>query len=165
MNTEDFYRYISFQNGLYYVMKDKESYGAYRNVCDALYERDRLMAVDWDWELSMEIPEIPNKYYHTKLPPFSHTPLHISIDNECWVVRGKGREQKHYGTFFTEEEAKDVARLHSANIAHKNKAYRVQRRINGKTKYFGRFKTLDEAKKRVEWLNQNGWDLNDKSVK
>lgn len=36
--------------------------------------------------------------------------------------------------------------------------YRVNRWINGKMYYFGRFDSEKEAKKRVEELNRNGWD-------
>ena len=158
MSYKNFYRYIVLQNGSYHIIKDNEKFGSYRRLADALYERDRLIAVDWDWDLSMELPETPNNYIHIDLPPFNHMPRHITHDKECWVVRSRGKEQKHYGRYPTEEEAIRVARIYSANIAHKNPAYRVQKRINGKTRYFGRYKTLEEAEERVRELERNDWN-------
>ena len=36
--------------------------------------------------------------------------------------------------------------------------YRIQRRVNGKMKYYGTFKTLDEAREHRDYLNSiNGW--------
>ena len=157
MSYKGFYRYIFKIDNLYYIIKDGENYGGYKRVEDALYERDRLMAVDWDWDLSLELCETNNNYIHITLPPFNHQPSYITIDNECWVVRGKGREQRYYGRYPTEEEARKVAMIYNANITHKNKAYRVQRRINGKTRYFGRYQTIEKAQERVKELEKNMW--------
>ena len=157
MSYEGFYRHIVFENNRYHVVKGNERYGSYRRLEDALYERDRLIAVDWDWDLSLELPETPNNYIHINLPPFNHQPTHITVDNEHWVVREKGKEQKYRGRYHTFEEAKRVAMIYSANISHKNKAYRVQKRINGKTKYFGRYPTLEQAERRVKELEANNW--------
>lgn len=157
MSYKGFYRHIVFENDRYHVVKDNERYGSYKRVEDALYERDRLMAVDWDWDLSMELPETNNNYIHIKLPPFDHLPTNITVDNECWVVRDKGKEQRYRGRYYTYEEAKKVAMIYSANISHKRKAYRVQKRIKGKTCYFGRYPTLEKAQERVKQLEANNW--------
>ena len=156
MSYESFYRYIHQRGNSYEIVKGGEKFGTYRTLADALYERDRLIAVDWDWDLSMELPETINGYIHIKLPPFTHT-THITHDSECWVVRNRGRKQEYRGTYYTEEEAKEVARIYNASISHKNEAFRVQKRINGTTVYFGRYKTYEEAKKRVKELERNGW--------
>lgn len=158
MAYESFYRYIIEENGSYCIKKGNEKYGTYSTIEDALYERDRLIAVDWDWDKSMELPETVNGYIHIDLPPFEHKSTFITKDNECWVVRNKGKEQKYRGTYRTEEEAKQVAKIYNANISHKKEAYRVQKRINGRTKYFGRFKTLEEAENRVKELKECGWE-------
>ena len=144
-------------DGLYRIQKDGEIYGAYKRLEDALYERDRLIAVDWDWDLSLELPETPNNYIHIDLPPFNHQPTHITVDKECWVVRSRGKSQRYYGRYSSEEEAMKVARIYDAKVSHKNKAYRVQRRIDGRTQYFGRYKTLEEAEERVKQLEKNEW--------
>lgn len=152
-----FYRYIYERNGSYEIIKDNEKYGTYNTLADALYERDRLEAVDWDWDLSMELPETINGYIHIQLPPYNHKGSNITYDKEHWVVRGKGRRAKYYGTYYTEEEAKKVALIYNAKISHRNSAYRVQRRVDGKTTYFGRYKTYEEAEERVKELEKNGW--------
>ena len=157
MSYKAFYRYIVKSDGKYHIIKDNERYGTYNTVEDALYERDRLMAVDWDWDKSMELAETNNNYYAIRLPPFDHQSTNITFDAECWVVREKGKNQRYRGTYSTFEEAREVAWIYNANISHKNSAYRVQRRINGKTVYFGRYKTYDEAKQRVKELERNGW--------
>jgi len=159
MSFKGFYRYIVKQGDKYRIIRNGEDYGSYRRLADALYERDRLIAVDWDWELSMELPETPNNYIHIDLPPFDHQPTHITEDKEVWIVRGHGKRQKYYGRYPTEEEAKRVARIYSANVSKKNKAYRVQRRIKGKTRYFGRYPTLEQAQARVKELEKCDWNV------
>ena len=157
MSYKSFYRYIVKEGNTFFIMKGKEKYGSFRRVEDALYERDRLMAVDWDWDLAMELPETMNGYIHIDLPPFNHQPSYITVDKEHWLVRSKGKEQRYYGRYSTYEEARKVAMIYSANISHKKKAFRVQKRINGKTKYFGRYATMEEAEERVKELEANGW--------
>lgn len=157
MSYKGFYRYIVFEKGSYHIVKDNERYGSYRRLEDALYERDRLIAVDWDWDLSMELPETPNNYIHIDLPPFDHMPTNITVDKEHWVVRGKGKEQRYYGRYYDYDEAKRVAMIYNANISHKKEAFRVQKRIKGKTHYFGRYPTMEKAQARVKELEANNW--------
>jgi len=157
MSYKSFYRHIVENNGLYWIKKDNENFGSYRRIEDALYERDRLMAVDWDWDKYMELPDTPNNYIHINLPPFQHHASYITVDCEHWVVRDKGRSQKYRGRFNSFEEAKKVATIYSANISHRRKAFRVQRRIDGKTRYFGRYPTREKAEERVRELEANGW--------
>lgn len=157
MSYKNFYKYIVERNGSYTIEKDGESYGIFNNLADALYERDRLIAVDWDLDLSMELPETINGYVHIDLPPFNHQPTNITVDNECWVVREKGKNQRYRGRYPSEEEARRVALIYDANVSHKNKKYRVQKRIGGRTRYFGRYATYEEAENRVKELEMNGW--------
>ena len=42
-------------------------------------------------------------------------------------------------------------------ITHIPERWVVQRKINGKIKYFGRYKSLEEARKRRDELILNGW--------
>lgn len=158
MSYESFYRYIFKTNGNYRIIRKGEDFGTYSKVEDALYERDRLMAVDWDWDRYMELPETINGYIHITLPPFDREFSFISEDRECWVVRDSGKEQRYRGTYFSEEEANKVARIYNSRVSHKRKAYRVQRRIKGRTKYFGRYKTYEEAQRRVEELEMCDWN-------
>lgn len=159
--NDDFYRYIHKRTECTFeIMKNNEKYGSYRKMTDALYERDRLMSVDWDWDLYMELEETDNKYLNMKLPPYNHNPSHITYDREHWVVRGKGVSQKYYGTYYSRDEAEEIASLYNANISHRKPQYRIQKRIDGEVVFFGRYKTYADAKRMVEKLEENGWDMN-----
>lgn len=160
MSYKSFYRHIVQKGDSYEIQRKGEKYGTYSTLADALYERDRLIAVDWDWDKSMELPETINGYKHIRLPPFNHKSTYISKDNECWVVRNKGKEQKYRGTYYSEKEAKEVARIYNGTISHKKEAYRVQKRINGRTKYFGRFNSYEEAEQKVKELQRRDWNVN-----
>jgi len=160
MAYESFYRYISKKGeNLFEIHNGKESFGTYRRLADALYERDRLVAVDWDIDKYVEMPDTINGYIHIELPPFEKNPTYISEDKEYWEVRNR-KTQKHRGNYSTLEEAQRVARIYNGIICHKKPAYRVQKRINGRTKYFGRFKTYEEAEQRVKELMESDWDVN-----
>lgn len=115
------------------------------------------MQVDWDLDLSMELPETINGYIHITLPPFDHKPSYISCISEHWRVYGKGKIRKYLGKYPTLEEAKKVAMIYNANISHIRKRYEVRRTINHKKVYFGQYKTYEEAQRRVEELEKNGW--------
>lgn len=157
MSYKSFYRYISKKKNIFIIRKDGEYFGSYKNVEDALYERDRLIQVDWDVDLWVGLAETNNAYYQITLPPFEHTSTYISEEKECWVVRDKGRNQTYRGRYSSLEEAKKVALIYNANVSHKNKGYCVRRHLNGKNRYFGRYKTREEAENRVKELEKNGW--------
>ena len=154
-----FYRYIQkIDDNTYCVTKNNEKFGTYNRLEDALYERDRLIQVGWDWDLWMELPETINGYIHITLPPFNHEPKYISYESEHWVVRDKGKEQKYRGRYHSLEDAKKVALIYDGTISHKRGAYCVRRRIDGVSTYFGRYKTFEEAQERVEELDEKGWN-------
>lgn len=118
------------------------------------------MGVDWDWDKFVQLVDTINSYIHIDLPPFERKSSYIYHDKEHWVVRSKGgsKKRKWYGTYYSLEEAKKVARIYNGNITHIKEAYRVQRRIDGKNVYFGRYPTYDDALKRVEELESNDWE-------
>lgn len=157
MESKSFYKHIRFQNGLYCIFKNNEMYGSYKRVEDALYERDRLMLVGWDWDLSMELVETENKYLMMDLPPFNHEPTYITIKKESWTVRGKGKNQEYYGMYYTFSDAEKVALDNDANIYHNKPVFEISKRIDGKTRYFGRFATFEDAERKVGELKKNGW--------
>ena len=157
MAQSGFYRYIYKINGKYEIHKNNENYGAFDTLPEALYERDRFINVDWDWELYVQLPETNNAYIHINLPPFQHKTKHISIDREHWIVKGKGRNGKYRGQYYNLEEAKQVALIYNGRLIHYPTRYRVQKRIDGKTKTFGYFQTKEEAEERVNELIRNGW--------
>lgn len=157
MSYKNFYRHIYKYNDDYWIIKDNEWYLSFPTLEEALFERDRLIAVDWDWELYCELPSTINNYIHIDLPPFNHHPKYITIDKERWTVKTRGRKGKYLGTYHTEKEAKDVALIYDGTIMHCPLRYTVQKRINGKTMSFGRYETMDEAEERVLWLKENDW--------
>lgn len=160
MRYGGFYRHIYQEvdgNG-FTIKKNNEKYGTYNTLADALYERDRLIRVDWDVDKWCELPDTINGYIHIDLPPFEHTNAsYIALDKEHWEVRGKGSGYRYYGTYYDEDEAKYVAMVYDGRIVHYTDKYRVQRKIDGKTVYFGKYNTIEEARARVEELNENGW--------
>ena len=159
MAYSSFYRYIYFEKDKYWIIKDNERWMDCKTLPEALYERDRLENAEWNWDKYVQLPHTMNGYIHISLPPFDRNVSYINVDRECWVARGHGKRQKYYGTYYTEEEALNVARIYNANISHKNKAYRIQKRIGGRTRYFGRFKTYEEAEERVNELIDIDWKV------
>ena len=79
MKNKAFYRYIYKQGDKYSIQKDGQYYGGYDKLEDALFDRDRLIQTDWNVELWLELPEIPNPYYNMDLTPFNHDRTYISI--------------------------------------------------------------------------------------
>lgn len=152
-----FYRYIYKFGNTYWIMKNNEKYLLCKNLADALYERDRLMSVNWDWDKYCELPETINNYIHIDLPPFEHKPRYISHLKEHWRVVGKGRKGKYHGVYYSKEEADEVALIYDANVYYSPEKFCVQRRIDGQAKKFGCYNTLRMAEHRVEELMRNGW--------
>ena len=154
---ENFYKYIYKSTQGYRVVKDNEDYGTFKDLATALFERDRFKSVDWDWDLYVQLPDLNNPYLHIELPPYKNEPKYISHEKEHWIVRDKGGNRTYRGRYMTLEEAKTVARIYDGNITHKNEGFCVRRHINGKSTFFGRYRTWEDAEKRVEELKQNNW--------
>lgn len=154
---DSFYRYIYEENGKYWLIKNGERFIDCKTLPEALFERDRFENVGWDWDKYVQLPHTMNGYIHIDLPPFEHKPSYIAHEKECWLVRGHGRRQKYYGTYYTREEAEKVARIYRANIQHKNEGFRVLRKINGKQRYYGRYPTRELAEERVKELMESDW--------
>lgn len=114
------FEYIYKESDGYSIKKDNEHYGYYQNLAEALFDRDRLIQCEWDWELFVQLPETPNGYIHIELPEFDR--------------------QKTY-------------------IKHIPERWEIQKRIDGKLKYFGSYRSLEEAEKRRDELIDNGWQL------
>lgn len=128
-----------------------------KTIEEALYERDRFVNVNWDWDLYVLLQDTANGYIHIDLPPFDKEPSYITVESEYWRVRDKGAKQRYRGVYHSEEEAKRVANIYDANITYVPVRYRVNKKFNGKEKFFGRYKTWEEAEERVRELKQNNW--------
>lgn len=120
MTNGRFYRYIYPHHNGYQIKKDNIHYGWYDDIRWALFDRDRLESVNWDFEEFVWLPERDNPYLTMKLPP---------RELDRW------RQYVYVST----------------------KGFRIQKKINGKLKYFGTFKTLDEALDKRNELMQKGW--------
>ena len=154
MSYGGFYRYISSEDGKYRIRKNNELFVECKTLEEALYERDRLIGCDWDWETYVELPDTPNGYIHIDLPPFEHDANYITHVNEYWTVISKGANPKYYGCYQSLDEAEMVRKIYNGRLSHRKEVWKVRRRINGKIMNFGNFKTREEAEEKVKEL---GW--------
>ena len=74
---EGFYRHIVKRGDKYWLQKDGEYYMDCKTLAEALYERDRMVSVDWNWDKYVQLPHTPNNYIHIDLPPFNHKATYI----------------------------------------------------------------------------------------
>lgn len=106
--TKRFYRYIYKEQKGYRIRYNGEHYGYYTDLADALYDRDRLEAVDWDIQTWTELPETPNHYKAMELPEFDSDDNNIYHAREHWTIRKQmDGKVKYFGTFYSLEEAKE----------------------------------------------------------
>ena len=106
--TAKFYRYIYKERNGYCIRHNGESYGHYNNLADALYDRDRLEAVDWDIQTWTELMETPNHYKAITLPAFEDNDNYIRHVKEHWTIQKRvNGKMKHFGVFYSLEEAKE----------------------------------------------------------
>lgn len=156
--SKNFYKYIEKRGNSYRIIKNGEngveSYGTYSKITDALYERDRLIEANWDWDALTTLEETENFYENMKLPRVVCESSYIQSFHEKFKVYLK-RECK--GVFTSKKEADKFAKAIGGRVVSIDKRYRVQKRIDGKVKHFGYYKSLEEAKKRRDELIENGW--------
>ena len=107
MKRKAFYRYIYKQGDGYCIKKNNGYYGGYDILEEALFDRDRLEQTNWNVSLWLELPDVPNPYYHMELPPFNHDKTYITRMPERFKVQKRinGRA-KVFGTYDSYEEAK-----------------------------------------------------------
>lgn len=158
---DKFYKYIIKTDSGYQIKKGNEKFGTYSKLSDALYERDRLVKVDWDWDDLMALEETHNFYEDMVLPPFHHKMSHI---HKCPLVYEVWVNKTYRGRFNNKSDATAFAKEIGGAIRPKKPRYRVQKSIDGKMKYFGQYRTLNEAIRRRNELEENGWVKDDKSV-
>ena len=157
--TKNFYKYISKRGSSYAIVKRGENgvewYGTYCKLSDALYERDRLIQVDWDWDALMSLEETENHYEKMTLPKFIHDTMYIQFSPQKYKVYIK---KEYKGTFKNKGDAEAYAEEIGGRIVTINTKYKVQKSINGEVKYFGQYPTLKKAQEVRDKLIKNGWN-------
>ena len=143
----NFYHNIRFHHNrnfpyeVYYSTDiNKKKYGqsmaCYSCVEDALFDRDRLIECDWDYEVFIETVDDakPNPYYYQVLPPFP----------ESWNRKKSGRKKSNWNL------PKGIY------LRDNGKRYRVIQWINNKEIYHGSSKSLKTAKKilKEKWIHK-----------
>ena len=158
MSYGGFYRNIYKNKNKWWVVRNGEWLLECDTLADALYERDRMVQAEWNWENYVHMPVTPNGYKHITLPPFGHDASYITHINEYWTVLSRGRNPRYYGNYHTIDEAEKVRRIYNGRMIHSREKWRVQRKMDGKLKYYGTYDTRDKAEERVKELEEKGWN-------
>lgn len=111
MDDGKFYKYIYKRHNGYQILKDNESYGWYEDITDALYDRDRLVEVDWDIQTWCELPERENPYKNMRLPPREldrhRQYVYPTLNGTFRVLKTINGVKKSFGTYKSLDEALD----------------------------------------------------------
>ena len=90
------------------IEKNHIHYGWYTDIRWALYDRDRLIEVDWDLGEWVYLPERENKYLHMELPPknLKRWRQYIYPDNNQFrIIKTINGKKKYFGRYNTIDEA------------------------------------------------------------
>ena len=115
--NDKFYRYIIKTEYGYEIKKGNEKFGSYRKLTDALYERDRLIKADWNWDDVLQLEETPNHYENMELPKFVHEMSYIHRSATSFEVYLDG---KFKGRFNTKRDAYAFADEIGGEVKGKN---------------------------------------------
>ena len=109
LKEDSFYRNITKRGDKYQLRKNGEHYGYYDQIEDALFDRDRFEQCDWDMDLFVQLAEVPNPYYHMRLPPFEKRKnKYIQHIPAKWRVQKRiNNKLCYFGTYDTFEEAEE----------------------------------------------------------
>ena len=150
----EFYKYIVKSGNGYSIKKGNERYGNYSRLSDALYERDRLIKANWDWDTLVEMEETENFYEKMNLPRFIHEYSYINRVVQRYKIYKDGF---YRGSFNNKQDAYAYAEMIGGEIEESSVVYKVVKKINGKQKVFGNYKTIEEAVKRRDEMIKKGW--------
>lgn len=153
---DDFYRYI-YKNGEgYQIIKNNVDYGTYTNVRDALFDRDLLEQLDWDYEALLNYNvDVPNHYMHMKLPPFSHKSRYIQFVPAEYRVYIQG---ELFASFKYKNDALDyIERCGDGELRVKPEKFLLYKFIDGKKVHFGTFYDYMECINRRDELIEKDW--------
>lgn len=150
----ELYKYLSKTKNGYAIVKNNEHFGTYSKLTDALYERDRLVQADWNWDKLMEMEETDNLYEKMSLPPFIHEFSYIQRYPQSYKIYKEG---VYLGSFNAKGDAYKFAESVGGEVVESSITHRVVKKIDGKTVYFGQYKDIEDAKKRRDELLKKGW--------
>lgn len=151
---DNFYKYIYKHGDGYQIIKDGDSYGTYSKLTDALYERDRLIKAEWDWETCVQLEETENFYERMLLPRFIHPNSYIYEVCSSYSVYVDGELK---GKFVSKRDAYTFANEIRGEVHRNNVKYLVQKTINNKQRHFGTFQNLEDAQKERDRLIKRRW--------
>lgn len=122
------FKYI-YKRGDKYVIRNKNIWGTYDKIEDALHDRDLLVEANWDIGEMLSRDEKPNKYYDMDIPNY-----------ELYKIKKKNNLK-----YITKQWRGDVL------------YYTVQRTVNKSIQRYGYFDTLEDAIRRRDELVENDW--------
>lgn len=107
------YRYVYESGNGWIIQKNHEHYGWYDKLPDALYERDRLEACEWDLGEWVYMRDTENPYKYIQLPPKElglRNPMQYirCRNNRFQVIKRINGKQYSCGTYDTLEKAIEV---------------------------------------------------------
>ena len=149
-----FYKHIIKRGNSFEIKKGNEKFGTYSRLSDALYERDRLIKSNWDWDDYLQLEETDNYYEHMQLPPFFHDSSYIYKRPQLYVVVKDGED---CGKFNTKKSAYQYAELIGGEVEPRRIKYLIKKRLDGLLYEFGSYNSLEEAKEVRDKLMANGW--------
>lgn len=154
---DDFYRYIFKYNTGYRILKNNNDYGSYKDVRDALYDRDLLEQLDWDYEALLNYDvNVDNPYYHMELPPFTHKAKHIATIPPVYRVYV---DNVLYASFKDKTHAQEYMDKYGGRLQIKPEKYLLYHYVDGKKKHYGTFYDYEKCIAYRDKLIENDWRL------
>ena len=148
---------------------ERLSFGTFDTLDEAIKRRDELIADNWGYSTTDDLPAPGKKPKYAKYIIFK--------DGFFKVSKSLEGQQWYLGTFKTLDEAIELRdflikhnwdlsllpsdmfedkRVH--NIRKIKNRYIVANSENGEKSYYGSFDTYEEAKEYLDWLIENNWD-------
>ena len=105
------YRNIDNINNRYQIKKNNQLYASFKNLTDAVHERDILENIDWDLDLLVEQEHTQPTYTEEDLPPFPE-----ANGNKRKLIKGR---LGFYGASYINRDQNPWTRVWQTNISIK----------------------------------------------
>lgn len=184
---KEFYKYISYNelNGRYRVSYHGITYISTKNLIEALSERDLIIKFEGDDELMSEYSNVIYTYTEEELPPFTPKYDNITYENKSknkYKLRKQIRNKRivigNYPTYdvaylvrkylvnkdWNKKSVKHIQditkQIHERdkNILKSGNNYYIRRIICNKTKFYGKYDSLEKARYVKSRLSSNDWN-------